>query len=120
MESALQVLVAACLALLLMWACAPVYEAMAGHALAIAAAGPAPWWQAGTLAAVTLLGAGYPAVALSRWRPTRIFRDWGNKGVTCGRIHQLSSIIPIRPGEQPIQLQVPPVMPSGQPNEILC
>ena len=80
MESALQVLLAACLSLLLVRVCAPAYEAMAGHKLSIMAVGSTPWWQAGALVGVALLGAGYPAIVLSRWQPTRVFRDASRTG----------------------------------------
>ena len=80
MESALQVLMAACLALLLVWVCAPAYEAMTGLELSILTVGSALWWQAGALAGVALFGAGYPAIALSRWHPTRVFRDASRSG----------------------------------------
>ena len=80
MESALQVLMAACLALLLVWMCAPAYEVMTGLELSILTMGSVLWWQAGALAGVALLGAGYPAIALSRWHPTRVFRDASRNG----------------------------------------
>jgi len=80
MESTLQALAAACLAMLLARSCAPAYEALTGLELSVLEAGSALWWQVGALAGVALLGAGYPAVVLARLRPSRVFRDASRSG----------------------------------------
>lgn len=83
-ESAVQVAVAAGLALLLARVAMPVFRELTGMELALMEGGDSGQrlWLLAVLSAIAVLGAGYPAVVLTRFQAIRVFKDASKTGST--------------------------------------